>query len=67
MKILKNGNNLYPRKFTCHRCKCEFEVTRDEYKLTYDAWEDEVIVCNCPECGKECCSYSIPPKPTWWK
>lgn len=67
MKILKHGNSLYPREFTCHRCECKFEADRSEYKLTSDAWEDDVIVCKCPECGKECLSYSIPPKSIYYE
>lgn len=67
MNIIKHGNDSYPREFTCHGCECKFEADRSEYTLTDDPWGDDVIKCNCPECGKECWSYNIPPKPTYTK
>lgn len=63
MKILKEGHNTNPAKFTCDSCGCEFEAENGEYRvdsvgLALDKAYMRVLKCDCPICGySECVAY----------
>ena len=52
MKILKHGD-LQLRKFTCHKCGCEFVADMKEYTVKEGGYLKipDVYSIDCPECG----------------
>ena len=54
MKIIKHGI-IYkkPITFVCLKCKCEFEATGKEYKISnsFNLPHKFVLFSVCPDCG----------------
>ena len=51
MKILKHGE-MYPRKFTCTRCHCEFVADQSEYGTHRNEhpYGGTLYYVTCPDC-----------------
>lgn len=58
MKIVKPGKLPCDKKYTCSCiiCKCKFEFTAGEARVSEDPRDGCKVVCiNCPTCGQVCC------------
>ena len=58
MEIIKHGQKPdYKKQFTCPHCGCGFIADAGEYKREQVEYNDDALVCECPECGAKCWRY----------
>ena len=58
MEIIKHGQKPdYKKQFRCKHCGCEFIADAGEYKREQVEYNDDALVCECPECGTKCWRY----------
>ena len=55
IRIIKQGElNKDIKKFTCNRCKAEFEADSESYDVSFTSYNDVYYVTNCPCCKRPC-------------
>jgi phage terminase large subunit GpA-like protein len=58
MEIIKHGKKPdYRKKFECPHCGCQFIADILEYRREQSGYNEEALVCICPECKTKCYLY----------